>query len=117
MTAHVTDVYLTELSGDRAHAVTRSDWVLTASGQTLALDLYLQVDLRHEGGTWKVDTVERADRQAAARRHDDHDRPDHGGHRDDDRQQRDDGDDGTRHADHDALTGGLPLATARRRQG
>ncbi len=57
MTAHVTDVYLTELSGDQAHAVTRSDWVLTAGGQTLSLDLYLQVDLKRDGGTWKVNTV------------------------------------------------------------
>ena len=57
MTSHVTDVYLTELTGDQAHAVTRSDWVLTAGGQTLDLDLYLQIDLRREGGTWKVDTV------------------------------------------------------------
>jgi hypothetical protein len=57
MTAHVTDVYLTELAGSQAHAVTRADWVLNASGQTLALDLYLRIDLKREGGSWKVDAV------------------------------------------------------------
>lgn len=57
MTARVTDVYLTELDGDEAHAVTRADWLLNASGQTLALDLYLRIDLKREGGAWKVDTV------------------------------------------------------------
>jgi hypothetical protein len=57
MSAQVTDVYLTELQGDEAHAVTRSDWVLKAGGQTLELDLYLLVDLKREGGAWKVDTV------------------------------------------------------------
>jgi hypothetical protein len=57
MRSHVTDVYLTELDGDQAHAVTRSEWQLVASDQTLVLDLYLRIDLKREGGSWKVDTV------------------------------------------------------------
>jgi hypothetical protein len=57
MRSHVTDVYLTELDGDHAHAVTRAEWQLVASDQTLVLDLYLQIDLKREGGSWKVDTV------------------------------------------------------------
>jgi hypothetical protein len=57
MSAHVTDVFLTELDGDRAHAVSRADWLLEAGGQRLGLDLYLRIDLERVGGTWKVDEV------------------------------------------------------------
>lgn len=57
MRSRVTDVYLTELDGDQARAVTRADWQLVASQQTLVLDLYLRIDLKREGGSWKVDTV------------------------------------------------------------
>jgi hypothetical protein len=57
MTARVIDVYVTELDGDTAHAVTRAQWLLNAEDQTLTLDLYLQLDVKLQDGRWKVDTV------------------------------------------------------------
>ncbi len=52
---HVTDVYLTELDGSTAHAVTRASWTVSSGSQTAALALYLRIDLKKEHGQWKVD--------------------------------------------------------------
>jgi hypothetical protein len=57
MTNKVLDVYLTDLAGAHARAVTRSDLVLKVSGETAHIDLYLQYELQKVKGEWKIDTV------------------------------------------------------------
>jgi hypothetical protein len=54
-TIHVTDVYLTELDGDDAHAVTRGSWEVSSGSEKAELALYLRIDLKKQHGKWKVD--------------------------------------------------------------
>jgi hypothetical protein len=56
-TTHVTDVYLTDIQGDSAHAVTRGTWDVSSGSEHAELALYLRIDLRREHGTWKVDAA------------------------------------------------------------
>jgi hypothetical protein len=56
-TTHVTDVYVTELDGDTAHAVTRGTWDVASGAEHAQLALYLRIDLRREHGQWKVDAA------------------------------------------------------------
>jgi hypothetical protein len=56
-TTHITDVYLTEIDGDTAHAVTRGTWEVSSGAERAQLALYLRIDLRREHGTWKVDAA------------------------------------------------------------
>jgi hypothetical protein len=48
-------VYLTEIDGDSAHAVTRGSWDVASGDQQAALALYLRIDLKKEKGQWRVD--------------------------------------------------------------
>jgi hypothetical protein len=56
-TTHVTDVYLTEIDGDTAHAVTRGTWDVSSGSEHAQLALYLRIDLRRQHGAWKVDSA------------------------------------------------------------
>jgi hypothetical protein len=53
----ITDVYLTEIDGDSAHAVTRGSWDVSSGDEHAALALYLRIDLKKEKGTWRVDSA------------------------------------------------------------
>ena len=54
---HVTDVYLTEIDGTSAHAVTRGSWEVSSGSEKAELALYLRIDLKREHGQWKVDAA------------------------------------------------------------
>lgn len=57
-TAAVTQVFLTEVSGDSASAVCEATWVVTSAGQVAPpLDFYVKIGLRRVDGTWKVNNV------------------------------------------------------------
>ena len=57
-TAEITQVFLTDVSGDRASAVCEATWELTSAGQlSPPLDFYVKIDLRKVAGTWKVNNV------------------------------------------------------------
>jgi Mce-associated membrane protein len=56
-TTHVTDVYLTEIDSDSAHAVTRGSWEVSSGSERAALALYLRIDLKKQHGQWKVDSA------------------------------------------------------------
>jgi hypothetical protein len=57
-TAHVENTYITEVDGSSADAVCQTSWLVSSAGQTApAVDFYLKVALKRQGGTWKVDNV------------------------------------------------------------
>jgi hypothetical protein len=57
-TASVENVYITELSNHSASAICQANWLVTAGSQTAPpLDFYVKIDLKQQGGVWKVDNV------------------------------------------------------------
>jgi Mce-associated membrane protein len=57
-TAHAENVYLTEVAGQSADAICQTSWVVSSAGQTApAVEFYLKVGLKKQGGAWKVDNV------------------------------------------------------------
>ena len=65
-TTHVTDVYLTDIEGDTAHAVTRGTWEVSSGTDHAELVLYLRLDLKREHGAWKVDAANGINARPAA---------------------------------------------------
>jgi type II secretory pathway pseudopilin PulG len=57
-TAHVENTYITEVDGNSADAVCQTSWLVSSAGQTApAVDFYLKVALKRQGGSWKIDNV------------------------------------------------------------
>lgn len=57
-TAQVDSVFIKDVSGDDASAVCLASWILATASQTAPpIQVYLELNLKREGGSWKVDDV------------------------------------------------------------